>query len=264
MIYSYVRFNHTIVCLLSTEAMDTTKQRILDAAEHLFARHGFQGASLRAITTAADVNLAAVNYHFRSKDALIQAVLARKLGPINRQRFALLDILEAEAGSKPVPLEKIARALIEPMLRSAGETPGGSMSFGAVMGRMYIEQNDQIQRMLVAELRDVIKRSLTAIGRALPGVPLQELYWRLFFTMGAVSHTLSAPRLLGLISGGACNLSDSESSLERLVSFVVAGLKAPLPDAHKSADQARGRPAPAATVHQKHRGRTGDSTAPMR
>ena len=241
-----------------------TKDRILDAAEHLFARHGFQGASLRAITAAAGANLAAVNYHFRSKDALIQAVLARKLGPINRQRFALLDAFEAEAGSGPVPLEKLVRAMMEPMLRSAGETAGGSMSFGAVMGRMYLEENDQIQRLLVAELRDVIRRFLKAIGRTLPGVPLDELYWRIFFTVGAVSHTISAPRMLGLISGGACSPSDVESSLERLVNYVVAGLKAPLPVSAQGKDTPSSRTARARSSDRKHRNVPGASPASSR
>jgi AcrR family transcriptional regulator len=223
-----------------------TKQRILDAAEQLFAQHGFHGASLRAITAAAGANLAAVNYHFQSKDALIQAVLARKLGPINRRRFALLDALEAEAGAKPVPLEKIVRAMIEPMLHSFGGTPDNSMSFSTVMGRMYIERNDRIERILVAELREAIRRFLTAIRRALPGLPPEELYWRLFFTIGAVIHTLSAPRMLSLISGGACSLSEAGHSLERLVAYVAAGLRAPLPITAPRADQRRGRPSPAA------------------
>jgi AcrR family transcriptional regulator len=261
---SYKCFIHTFVLIIRSfetsriNAMDT-KQRILDAAEQLFAEHGFDGASLRAITTAAGVNLAAVNYHFRSKDALIQAVLARKLGPINRQRFALLDACEAEAGSKPVPLEKIVRAMIEPMIRTAGETPNGSMTFGTVMGRVYIERNDQIQRLLVAELRGAIQRFIAAIRRALPGLPSEELYWRLFFTIGAVSHTLAAPGMLGLISGGACNPSDIESSLERLISYVVAGLRAPLPVSGDKRDHRRRRPMPAATARHKHRGLFGGS-----
>jgi AcrR family transcriptional regulator len=230
-----------------------TKQRILDAAEQLFAQHGFHGASLRAITATAGVNLAAVNYHFQSKEALIQAVLARKLGPINRRRFALLDALETEAGAKPVPLEKIVRAMIEPMLSTAGESPDGAMSFGTVMGRLYIERNYRIQRILVAELRQAIRRFFTATRRALPGLPPEELYWRLFFTIGAVTHTLSAPRMLSLISGGACSLSDVGNALERLVAYVAAGLRAPLPAAGPGADQKRGRPGPAAAVRQNHR-----------
>ena len=79
----------------------TTKDRILDSAERLFARDGFEATSLRAITAEANVNLAAVNYHFQSKEALVQAVIGRRMGPVNAQRIALLDACEAEAGDAP-------------------------------------------------------------------------------------------------------------------------------------------------------------------
>ena len=74
-----------------------TKDRILDSAERLFARDGFEATSLRAITAEANVNLAAVNYHFQSKEALVQTVIGRRMGPVNAQRLALLDAYEAEA-----------------------------------------------------------------------------------------------------------------------------------------------------------------------
>jgi len=207
-----------------------TKQRILDAAEQMFAEHGFDGASLRSITGAAGVNLAAVNYHFKSKEALVQAVLARKLGPINRRRMELLDAYEAEAGSKPVALEKLLYAMIGPMLLMDTAPASAGMRFGTVMGRVYLERDVKLQRLLIEELRDVIRRVVGAIRRTLPGLPPQELYWRLFFTIGAVSHTLAASDMLTLISGGACEPSDPESTLERLVAYVVPAFRAPLPE----------------------------------
>jgi len=229
-----------------------TKQRILDAAEQLFAEQGFDGASLRAITAGAGVNLAAVNYHFRSKDTLIQAVLARRLGPINQQRLALLTEYEAEAGSRPVPLAKIVRAMIGPMVHSVTMAGAGSMSFGKVMGRVYLERNAQLQRLLVAELRGVIKRFLAALHRTLPGLPVEELYWRLFFTVGAVSHTLAAPGMLALISGGASDPSDSDLTLSRLMTYVVAGFKAPRSVHAAGMPGRKRRPAPVGRVAPPH------------
>src|SRR5882724_9640976 len=84
-----------------------TKARILDAAEALFMEHGFEATSLRSITAAAAVNLAAVNYHFGSKEELFRAVLTRRLDPMNQARVALLDRFEAEAGEVPVSCERI-------------------------------------------------------------------------------------------------------------------------------------------------------------
>ncbi len=206
-----------------------TKQSILDAAEQLFAEHGFDGASLRSITSVAGVNLAAVNYHFKSKEALIQAVLARKLGPINRRRLDLLDAIEAEAGAKPAPLEKLVTAMIGPLVRPDAEAASGGKWFGTVMGRVYLERDVTLKRLLAAELQAVIRRFSAAFQRALPGLPAEELYWRLFFSMGVVSHTLGAPGMIEMISGRVCDPSDPDLMLQRLSAYVVSGLRAPLP-----------------------------------
>src|SRR5213593_2222540 len=96
-----------------------TKTRILDAAEHLFMEHGFEATSLRSLTTAAGVNLAAVNYHFGSKEELFQAVLTRRLDPMNQERIDLLAAVEHEAGSRAATVEKILFAMLIPALRLA-------------------------------------------------------------------------------------------------------------------------------------------------
>src|SRR5437660_7648714 len=92
-------------------ATGTTKDRILDAAERLLAQHGFEATSLRDITAEADVNLAAVNYHFQSKDALIDAVIARRIEPVNRKR---LDMLAAAGPHASV--EQILIAFLQPVM----------------------------------------------------------------------------------------------------------------------------------------------------
>src|SRR5688500_4112556 len=94
-----------------------TKTRILDAAELLFMEHGFEATSLRSLTTAASVNLAAVNYHFGTKEELFQAVLTRRLDPMNQERIELLERVEREAAGKPMSCEKILFAMLIPALR---------------------------------------------------------------------------------------------------------------------------------------------------
>src|SRR4051812_43041858 len=91
-----------------------TKTRILDAAEQLFMEHGFEATSLRQLTAAASVNLAAVNYHFGTKEELFQAVLTRRLDPMNQERIELLDRVEREAGDKPPQVEKLIFAMLVP------------------------------------------------------------------------------------------------------------------------------------------------------
>src|SRR5579859_5859845 len=116
-----------------------TKQRILDSAERLFSDHGFEGTSLRTIIADAKVNLAAIHYHYRSKEALLDAVILRRLEPINRQRLELLDACERAAGDKPATLEAVIEAFLAPALRVALDRDG--TSFARLMGRIFTEKS---------------------------------------------------------------------------------------------------------------------------
>ncbi|MGA2262107.1 MAG: TetR/AcrR family transcriptional regulator [Acidobacteriota bacterium] len=203
--------------------MINTKTRILDAAERLLAERGFAAASMRDITARAGVNLGAVNYHFRSKDALIQAVFARRLTPLNRERLEALDACETEAGGKPVPLDGLLRAFLVPVLKLGRDGEG----FMRLLGRMYSEPSLDIQRVFTAELGEVVGRFLRAFRRTLPELSPEELFWRLFFIIGAMAQTLAAGSLLKFLSGGICDPSDMEDARTRLIGFASAGLGAP-------------------------------------
>jgi AcrR family transcriptional regulator len=222
--------------------MRNTKDRILDTAERLFAERGYDATSLRAITREAGVNLAAVNYHFNSKEALLRALFARRLNLLNQQRLAMLGAYEAEAGGKPVALEKIVRALIEPVLRLGGSPDSGGTGFGMLLGRMYSWPSAQMHRVFVAELREQIERFRAAFRRALPRLPAQEIYWRVFFSIGAMAHMLAASSLLEIISEGTCDPADIDGAVERLIEFVVSGLKAPLPAGLRGKAKKRNQP----------------------
>ena len=206
-----------------------TKERILDAAEELFAERGFDGASLRAITSAADVNLAAVNYHFRTKNDLIHEVFARRLAPINARRLAMLDACENEAGKGVISLERVVRAFVEPLLRPEGIAPAGRLPLQTLLGRMYAEPGRNVRRIFLGEMEEVARRFRAAFRRALPKVPPTEIFWRLLFTIGAMAHTLAASWIIEMLSGGLCDTSDADGKIERLVVFAVAGLESPLP-----------------------------------
>jgi AcrR family transcriptional regulator len=102
--------------------VSNSKIRILDTAERLFGERGLAATSLRAITSAAGVNPAAINYHFRSKNGLIRAVYARRLGPMNQRRLELLDACEERHGSGRLPLEEVVQALVAPVLQLSPES----------------------------------------------------------------------------------------------------------------------------------------------
>ncbi|MEK7408763.1 MAG: TetR family transcriptional regulator [Acidobacteriota bacterium] len=201
-----------------------SKERILDAAERLFAEKGFAASSLRMITAAAGVNLAAVNYHFGSKEGLLQAVFARRLGPLNQSRLEMLDACEAASGHGGPALEKILEAFLAPPLRMFRPA-----ALARLMGRIYLEPGETARRILHEQLGRVARRFTIALKWALPELPAAELFWRMHFTVGVMAHTLAGTLPLEVISGGLCDPSDTEGALERMIAFVAAGLRAPAP-----------------------------------
>jgi AcrR family transcriptional regulator len=208
-----------------------TKDRILDAAETLFMEQGFEATSLRALTASARVNLAAVNYHFGSKEELFRAVLTRRLDPMNEQRIALLSRFEAAAQPSAVSCERILTALFVPALRLARDPARGGSNFLRLLGRAYADPSPFIRRLLSEEYAEMIARFKAAFGRALPALPPRELSWRLHFMMGALSYTLAGTDALKLIEALAPGeASNDEILLRRLAPFLLAGLTAPLPE----------------------------------
>jgi len=203
-----------------------TKTRILDAAEALFTEHGFEATSLRQLTSAAGVNLAAVNYHFGSKEELFQAVLTRRLDPMNQERLELLTALERESGGKPPSCEKVIFTMLIPALRLARDEKRGGKNFLRVLGRAYADPAPFVRHFLHAQYAEMIGRYKEAFLRALPHLSKQELTWRLHFVMGALSYTLAGTDSHKLFQqmGGT---EDDELLLQRLAPFLVAGLKAP-------------------------------------
>jgi AcrR family transcriptional regulator len=208
-----------------------TKEKILDAAEGLFMEHGFEATGLRQITTDAGVNLAAVHYHFGSKEELFQAVLTRRLDPMNQQRVALLDQLEADAGAKPLTCEAIIGAMFIPALKLARDEARGGKNFLRLIGRAYADPAPFIRQFLSHQYAPMIARFKAAFGRTLPHLPAKELSWRLHFLMGALSYTLAGTDVLKLISAlNPIETDNDELLLRRLGPFLVAGLQAPLAD----------------------------------
>lgn len=209
-----------------------TRTRILDAAEELFMLHGFEGTSMRQLTTKAEANLAAVNYHFGSKDALIEAVFRRRLDPMNAARIAELDRLEGEAGGRPLAPAQIIGAFIGASLRMIEDARTGGRNFIRLLGRTYTDPQKQIRSLIGQLYAPAMERFKAAFERALPQMPRDELIWRMHFMFGTLAYTLAATDTVQLIAG--CKPEDRYDArlLEsRLTAFMLAGLLAPLHDA---------------------------------
>jgi AcrR family transcriptional regulator len=205
----------------------STKIQILDAAEQLFANAGLEAASLRRIISLAGVNLAAVHYHFGSKEALVEAVLIRRLEPLNRERLRLLDVEEDQAAGKPVSVEKIITALVAPALRLSRDQKEGGENLMRLLGRIFTVPNENIQQMLVKRFREVFERFAGALRRALPELPVEDFHWRFHFLIGAMGFAMCKSDHARIFSNQICDPDDVEGLIERLVVFVSAGLAAP-------------------------------------
>lgn len=216
---------------LTDSRTSVTKEKILDAAEALFMEHGFEATGLRQITAGAGVNLAAVHYHFGSKEELLQAVLTRRLDPMNQERVALLDQLESGARGQPLTCEAIIGAMFIPALKLARDKARGGKNFLRLIGRAYADPAPFIRQFLSHQYAPMIARFKAAFARTLPHLPPKELSWRLHFLMGALSYTLAGTDVLKLISAlNPTETDNDELVLRRLGPFLVAGLQAPLAD----------------------------------
>ena len=220
--------------LRAVKPQHETRTRILDAAEELFMQHGFEGTSMRLLTAKAGVNLAAVNYHFGSKHALVEAVFRRRLDPMNVERIGELDKLEAEGrGSNP---DAIIRAFISPGLRLMEDAKAGGRNFTRLLGRAYSEPNKLVRQLIGQMYAPTMQRYKAALERALPQMPREELVWRMHFMFGTLAYTLAATDTVQLIAG--CKPEDRYDAQlleERLAAFLAAGLNAPLKNLIKKA-----------------------------
>lgn len=207
---------------MSASTHFSTKERIIGAAEELFAQHGFSGTSLRQVTSRADVNIAAVNYHFGSKENLINEVFRRRLDELSENR---LGALRAAMARDEVKLEEVLAAFIEPALALTIDHRGGS-AFVRVLARAYAEKNDGLRKFLSDNYGHVLRDFARAIQACLPGLGKEELYWRLDFVAGALTYAMAD---FGLIKRrpSASEKDHCHHAARELITFAAAGLRAP-------------------------------------
>jgi AcrR family transcriptional regulator len=205
---------------MSQTSQFSTKDRILGAAEELFAQHGFSGTSLRQVTTRADVNIAAVNYHFGSKENLVNEVFRRRMDEMTRLR--LQGLHEAQE-KRPGELEPVLAAFIEPALAMAQDRHGGG-AFVRVVARAYAEKNDNLRRFLSEHYGHVLREFARAIAACVPELSREQLYWRLDFIAGALTYAMAD---FGMIRRpeGVTEKAHRERAAHELIHFAAAGLK---------------------------------------
>lgn len=210
-----------------TPAPVDTKTSLLDAAEHLFAELGIAGASMRAITRAAGANLAAVHYHFDSKEGLVRAVFGRRLGPLNRERLERLEALGASGRGGDVA--GIVEAFVAPPLQMIGREPGGR-AFAQLLARSVLEPGAGSRELVLEQFEEVIDRFTSALQAALPALSREEILWRFHFMIGSLSFTAGLGFLVERRAGVPAPADDPRPVIARLVRFLAAGMEQRLAD----------------------------------
>ena len=209
-----------------------TRERILDAAERLFMAHGYEGTSMRQITGDAAVNLAAVNYHFGSKESLMQEVFRRRLDWLNEERMRVLNEMEQAAGDNPLKPSQIVDGFFGTLLRMADDKERGGVTFLRLLCRTLTEPSEFIRTFLADEYAGVMERYKAALFKALPDVPKAEIVWRFHFMLGATSYAIAGTDALRVVTDWQIEASDTVDRTDRLVarlmSFLLGGLRAPL------------------------------------
>jgi AcrR family transcriptional regulator len=203
-------------------ASDHTRTAILNAAERLYADRGFGDVTLRDIVAAAGVNLAAVNYHFGSKDELIAELFVTRSIATNRERLNELKAAE-EAGGGRASIDAILRALVGPTLRGCLGPDRDRSTAARFMIRASIESVPPIRRIKNREI-DHLRKFSAAMRRSLPDRSEVDLYWGLHFALAMAHQTVRDGERLTRLSDGVCDLDDVAGIIDRVVAVSVMAL----------------------------------------
>lgn len=239
-----------------------TSERLLDAAELLFAKRGFHGVSVREITKAANADLSLVNYHFGTKRGLLSAVVERRGEILNRERLERLEKVVRDAGSAPPELEDVVDAFLDPVFeRAVSEDPGWRNYFALVA---YVNNSPEWGRVLMTRHFDpVVQKFIAAVGATLPDCEPREVFWAYHFLTGSLTHALAKTGRLDTLSGGLCRSDDLASVHARLARYAAAGFR----ELHRhmpkrTPDKPRTRTPVRARARGKQATRTGRSDLP--
>jgi AcrR family transcriptional regulator len=201
--------------------VESTRERLLNIAEQRFGEGGYEGTSLRAITVAAAANIAAVNYHFGSKEALLRAAVARAMAPVNTERRRRLDQLEAKG--QPTA-EQLIRAFIEPGLDLVLRRGERGPVVARFIGRVAFDPSRRIRELYAAESDPVEARYLTALQAALPRAAPESVAFGYVNMLGllALHQSQALSRAPGIDASEVEEAEDPGKLAENLIAFLVA------------------------------------------
>jgi len=201
-----------------------TKTRLLDAAEQLFAAHGFEGTSMRAVTQAAATSVSAANYHFGSKEALLAAALVRRLEPLNRRRLESLDALESAAGGTTPSVEELVEAFLRPSFEAQHEHGSGTLPYRRLVAQIHADPHEMVGSLKIELFTPVLQRYVEALARALPDRSPEELVLNFQFVIGVLIHVIGGH--IRMDPDVAPSELPDEHVLQQMVAFASGGIRA--------------------------------------
>lgn len=203
------------------------KLRLVEAAEKLFAEKGFEAVSVRDITKEAGANVAAVNYHFGSRDGLVIAVISRYIMPVNQERLARLERAERNGGD----VREVIAAFVKPIVEQVGKSELSEKLYCQLLGRIFSEQSVALPGELEYQTRTVVERFTKVLHKTLKEFPAEEVLWRLHFIVGGLIHLLTHSGFLYRVAGPITGHPSMDANIERFLDFAVSGLRDGLPPA---------------------------------
>ena len=201
-----------------------TKTEILDAAERLFAEKGFDGTAIREITRAANVNVAAIHYHYGSKEEVLRGVTDRVVGPLNNRRFELLDRALDDAQPYPLSIEAILDAFIRPDIETLQELHKRGPTVAHFLGRTYMDPTPWIQQMAQEQFAEAQTRFFPVLTAALQHLTVEEIAWRMYRVAAVLIHLFATWPDDGLTE------TQADDTLAHLIRFLASALQAPAPE----------------------------------
>jgi AcrR family transcriptional regulator len=212
--------------MVAVQEKVNTKDRLIEAAEKLFAEKGFKDVSLRDITNQAKANVASVNYYFSSKDALADEVITRHISPVNEARLREIAKLQESHGERPIPVREILYAFMRPTVEMMQSGSLRSDLFGKIMGYCMGDRAQLLPAEVKPQMKEVLKSFIFQLQRSLPNLSPEVVLWRLHFSFGVVAHTLLFSDRLSEFSEMEVTSGTDERSLERVIDYCLGGLLA--------------------------------------
>lgn len=197
------------------------KRKLLDAAEQLFAENGFDGVAIRDVTKVVGMNIAAVNYHFGSRDEMIALVMVRYLVPIREGQIMRLDAVEQKWTGKSLPLLEVLEAFVKPISDQFDKSNLSERSYFQLIGRILAKNGDGMSGWIEKDLHQLTGFFIRAFEKALPGIRSEDLAYRFHFMQGSLIHLLTHHKLL---KDGNEMVLNMETAISRFVRFAVAGM----------------------------------------